>query len=156
MAQVYRAGPCEGQACRHPLLSIVTPAYNEAENLPLLYERLAQVLDSSGLDWEWIIVDDHSADRTFAVIEAIVGNDPRIRGLRLRGILARTRRSPAACIMPAATAPRSWRPTSRTRPKPYPPSSPAGATATKSSGQSAPAARVRRLAHSVSPNFTTG
>ena len=82
MFQVYRAGPCEGQACRHPLLSIVTPAYNEAENLPLLYERLAQVLDSSGLDWEWIIVDDHSADRTFAVIEAIVGSDPRIRGLR--------------------------------------------------------------------------
>ena len=84
MAQVCRAEPCEGQAWRHPLLSIVTPAYNEAENLPLLYERLAQVLDSSGLDWEWIIVDDHSADRTFAVIEAIVGDDPRIGHRRAR------------------------------------------------------------------------
>ena len=37
-------------------LSIVTPAYNESANLPVMYERLVIVLDT--IDWEWIIVDD--------------------------------------------------------------------------------------------------
>jgi glycosyltransferase involved in cell wall biosynthesis len=71
-----------GQANSRPLLSIVTPAYNEADNLPLLYKRLSQVLDSLDLDWEWVVVDDHSADRTFAVIMDIAGHDPRVHGIR--------------------------------------------------------------------------
>jgi dolichol-phosphate mannosyltransferase len=47
----------------------------------MLYERLASVLRQT--DWEWIIVDDHSQDDTFAVIERLVALDPRIRGIRL-------------------------------------------------------------------------
>ena len=35
------------------------------------------------MEWEWIIVDDHSGDATFAVIERLAAIDPRIRGLRL-------------------------------------------------------------------------
>lgn len=65
-----------------PLLSVVTPAYNEAENLPLLYERLSQVLDSLNLDWEWVIVEDHSSDATFAVIADLARHDPRVYGIR--------------------------------------------------------------------------
>ncbi|WP_051470035.1 glycosyltransferase family 2 protein [Fischerella sp. PCC 9605] len=64
------------------LLSVVTPAYNEADNLPLLYERLSQVLDSLTLDWEWIIVDDHSADDTFAAIADLAKQDSRVHGIR--------------------------------------------------------------------------
>jgi len=48
------------------LLSLVTPAYNEARNLPVLYERLGQVLGTLEVAWEWIVVDDHSADGTLA------------------------------------------------------------------------------------------
>jgi dolichol-phosphate mannosyltransferase len=40
------------------------------------------MLASLRLDWEWIIVDDHSADETFAVIEQIASRDSRIRGIR--------------------------------------------------------------------------
>ncbi|MDH7487657.1 MAG: glycosyltransferase family 2 protein [Anaerolineae bacterium] len=65
------------------LLTVVTPAYNEAENLPILYERLRAVMQGLGLDWEWIIVDDHSADDTFAVVAEIARRDPRVRGIRL-------------------------------------------------------------------------
>jgi polyisoprenyl-phosphate glycosyltransferase len=65
-----------------PLLSVVTPAYNEAENLPLLYEKLSQVLNIPELTWEWIIVDDHSRDETFAVITELTKRDSRIRGIR--------------------------------------------------------------------------
>jgi dolichol-phosphate mannosyltransferase len=63
------------------VISIVTPAYNERANLPMLYERLTAVLRQ--VDWEWIIVDDHSRDDTFAVIERLVALDSRVRGIRL-------------------------------------------------------------------------
>ena len=66
----------------NPALSIVTPAFNEAENLPALYDRLAATLDAAGLTWEWIIVDDHSSDRTFDVVAQLGSRDPRVRGLR--------------------------------------------------------------------------
>ncbi len=66
----------------NPQITIVTPAFNEAENLPALYERLAAVLGEAGLSWEWIIVDDHSRDRTFEVVRALGARDARVRGLR--------------------------------------------------------------------------
>jgi len=65
-----------------PFLSVVTPAYNEAENLPQLHSQLCATLDSMALDWEWIIVDDHSSDQTFAVISWLADQDSRIRGIR--------------------------------------------------------------------------
>ncbi len=64
------------------VLSIITPAYNEAENLPSLYERLVKVMDGLAVSWEWVIVDDHSHDQTFKVIQALADSDLRIRGIR--------------------------------------------------------------------------
>ena len=49
------------------VLSILTPAFNEAANLPALYARLVETMGVVGGDWEWIVVDDHSGDETFAV-----------------------------------------------------------------------------------------
>ena len=63
-------------------LSILTPAFNEAANLPRLHERLAAVMTTLGVDWEWLIVDDHSRDDTFAVISQLAARDPRVRGIR--------------------------------------------------------------------------
>ena len=67
---------------RRLLLSIVTPAFNEAENLPVLYQRLCRTMQSIGMDWEWIIVDDHSDDPTFGVISGLAKQDCRIKGVR--------------------------------------------------------------------------
>ncbi len=64
------------------MISVVTPAYNEARNLPVMYERLRAVLDSTGVDWEWIIIDDSSSDDTFAAGEAITAMDRRVRVFR--------------------------------------------------------------------------
>jgi glycosyltransferase involved in cell wall biosynthesis len=64
------------------LISVVTPAYQESENLPLLYEQLAKVLEATDCRWEWIVVDDHSRDGTFAVISELSRKDARVRGVR--------------------------------------------------------------------------
>jgi len=67
---------------RKPLVSIVTPAYNEAKNLPVLYERLRCVLDGIGMNWEWIVIDDHSVDETFEVLTLLASQDSKLRGYR--------------------------------------------------------------------------
>ena len=64
-------------------LSILTPAFNEAANLPALYERLVETMRAIGGEWEWVVVDDHSGDETFTVIEALALRDARVRGFRL-------------------------------------------------------------------------
>lgn len=63
------------------MLSIVTPAFNEEANLPVLYRRIESAL--RGIEWEWIVVDDHSADGTFAVVSALARSDTRVRAIRL-------------------------------------------------------------------------
>jgi dolichol-phosphate mannosyltransferase len=66
-----------------PELSVVVAAFNEQDNLPVLYENLRKVLDGAGLDWELITVDDHSADETFATVARLAECDHRVRGVRL-------------------------------------------------------------------------
>jgi glycosyltransferase involved in cell wall biosynthesis len=66
-----------------PVISLVTPAYNEEENLASLHARLVGVMASTGLSWEWIVVDDHSADSTFAVLSRLAAGDAHVRGVRL-------------------------------------------------------------------------
>lgn len=63
-------------------ISIVVPAYNEADSLPTLYERLSSVLGSAW-DWEMIIVNDGSSDDTWQVVEGLYEEDPRVRGVHL-------------------------------------------------------------------------
>ena len=65
------------------MISILTPAFNESTNLDALHARLTQVMAQLGEDWEWVIVDDHSRDDTFAVIQRLAAVDSRVRGIRL-------------------------------------------------------------------------
>jgi polyisoprenyl-phosphate glycosyltransferase len=65
------------------MISIITPAFNEAMNLDAVYARLGETMARLGEAWEWLIVDDHSRDDTFAVVERLARLDARIRGVRL-------------------------------------------------------------------------
>lgn len=66
------------------MLSIVIPAYNEEENIPILYEKLKKVLDSLGEDYEVIFVDDGSTDSTFDILRELATKDKRIKVLRFK------------------------------------------------------------------------
>src|ERR1044071_1493399 len=69
------------------MLSIVGPAYNEERHVDRLYLRLQEVLERFPAAeipaWEIVIVDDGSADGTWARIEELNGRDARVRGVRL-------------------------------------------------------------------------
>ena len=67
-----------------PRLSVVVPAYNEAESLPELQRELAAALEAMGRPWEVVYVDDGSRDGTDRVIESLAAADPRVRGVSLR------------------------------------------------------------------------
>lgn len=62
-----------------PVYTIIAPIYNELENLPILYDRITQVMDKSGQFWELILVDDGSTDGSTNLIREIAKNDVRIR-----------------------------------------------------------------------------
>lgn len=64
-------------------LSLVVPAFNEADNLPRLLDRLASTLAELGESYEILIVDDGSSDETPALMRRRVAADGRLRYLRL-------------------------------------------------------------------------
>jgi dolichol-phosphate mannosyltransferase len=83
MAEALKSVPVCDESQKLAMLSIIVPAYNEAQNLPVLYSRLCQTLQSLNLQWELIVVDDHSSDETFSVISTIAGRDPHVKAIRL-------------------------------------------------------------------------
>lgn len=65
-------------------LSVVIPAYNEEENIPLLYKNLKRVLEEIGKSYEIIFVDDGSKDATWERLKEIAQEDKRVKLIRFR------------------------------------------------------------------------
>ncbi len=63
-----------------PTLSVIVPTYQEATNVPILFERIKRALD--GAPWELIVVDDDSPDGTSNVAFMLAAKDRRLRCLR--------------------------------------------------------------------------
>lgn len=61
--------------------TVVVPTFNEAVNLPLVVEAVRQAFGARQ-DWEIVVVDDDSPDRTWEVAEALGQRDPRVRVYR--------------------------------------------------------------------------
>ncbi len=62
-------------------LSVVLPAYNEAENLVAVIEDAGHHLRSLCIDHEIVVVDDGSTDDTQSVLAAISPAEPRLRSV---------------------------------------------------------------------------
>lgn len=65
------------------LLSVVIPAYNEADMIPAASEAIAAVLERERIPYELLFVNDGSTDATWQEIEAEAERSDRVRGLCL-------------------------------------------------------------------------
>lgn len=63
-----------------PLVSVITPAYNTES---LIRETIESIMAQTFTDWELIIVDDCSTDRTADIVREYCGKDRRIKLLTL-------------------------------------------------------------------------
>jgi glycosyltransferase involved in cell wall biosynthesis len=57
-------------------LSLITPVYNEEENLPLLFEAVYKTMSALQHSWEIVFVDDGSRDGSLAVLQEFAQKDP--------------------------------------------------------------------------------
>jgi polyisoprenyl-phosphate glycosyltransferase len=62
-------------------LSILTPCYNEEENVDELHERICQVMQAFDYEYEHVFIDNASSDGTVAKIRALVEKDKRVRAI---------------------------------------------------------------------------
>lgn len=60
-------------------LSVVIPAQNEEGSVGQTVEGVVVVLEREGVDYEVVVVDDGSSDRTAVVVEEIGAANPRVR-----------------------------------------------------------------------------
>ena len=61
------------------LISIVTPCYNEEENIDELYQRIVAVMNTLSYDYEHICIDNASTDATVKKIKDIAAKDKRVK-----------------------------------------------------------------------------
>lgn len=61
------------------LISIVTPCYNEQDNIDELYQRITAVMATLPYDYEHICIDNASTDDTVKKIKEIAAHDKRVK-----------------------------------------------------------------------------
>lgn len=66
-----------------PQISIVAPLYNEKDTFPLLVERLNNLMDTSQLAIEVVLIDDGSKDNTAELMAALAISDKRYHAVFL-------------------------------------------------------------------------
>ena len=69
---------------KRKLITILVPAYNEQEVLHLLYDRLVKLMnENTGYDFEILLVNDGSKDKTFEIMQELREKDKRFCYLNL-------------------------------------------------------------------------
>jgi dolichol-phosphate mannosyltransferase len=61
-----------------PTYTIIAPIYNEIENIQVLYQRVSEVMDSTGEAWEFVMVDDGSSDGSTQAILDLKAKDEKV------------------------------------------------------------------------------
>lgn len=71
-------------AANAPLVSVTVPVFNERESLPHLMEALRRSLDTTGREWEVVLVNDGSSDGSDIVLDELARADPRVKVVHFR------------------------------------------------------------------------
>src|SRR4029079_6834670 len=76
----------EDGASVKPLVSIVAPVYNEESVIQEFVERVRATIATLAADYEFeiVLVDDGSRDRSLAIMRRMVDQEPRLRVVQLR------------------------------------------------------------------------
>ena len=76
--------PVSSDARASPRLSIVAPCYNEEEGLEEFHRRMtAAAQQTVGTDYELLLLNDGSNDRTWPIMADLVRRDPRLVAINL-------------------------------------------------------------------------
>lgn len=66
------------------MVSIVGQCYNEQEMLPIYYREICKVMDQmQDMNFELILVDDCSTDKSLEIIKELADKDPRVKCLSM-------------------------------------------------------------------------
>ena len=76
-----------------PEISVILPAYNVADYLP---RALDSLLGQTFRDFEALVVDDGSADRTGEICDEYARRDPRVRAIHQKNAGAPAARNAGA------------------------------------------------------------
>jgi glycosyltransferase involved in cell wall biosynthesis len=61
------------------IISIVTPCFNEAENVEELCQRIRKTMESLDLEYEHILIDNASVDETVKILKTLASQDAHIK-----------------------------------------------------------------------------
>lgn len=73
-----------------PQVTVLVPAFNEAENIPVLIPELCAMFDRHGLAGEIVLVDDGSTDGTWEIAEKFARSEKRLILQRHRANFGKT------------------------------------------------------------------
>jgi glycosyltransferase involved in cell wall biosynthesis len=65
-------------------ISVIAPVFNEEQSLATLNSLIRQTLESEGLRWELVLINDGSKDNSPAVLDELAARDPRVKVVHLR------------------------------------------------------------------------
>lgn len=63
------------------LISVMTPCYNEEDNIEDLYSQVKTIFENqlSGYDYEHVFIDNCSKDRTVEILKMLARKDPKVK-----------------------------------------------------------------------------
>lgn len=74
----------------YPILSVVIPLLNEAENLALLHQKLTEALVPLDRSYEIIFINDGSTDSSASMLDRLFATDPAVRVIHFQRNFGKT------------------------------------------------------------------
>lgn len=66
-----------------PLISLMVPVFNERDVFEIFLDKTSSVMEQTGLDYEYVFINDGSTDGTLTNLIELSASNPRIRIINL-------------------------------------------------------------------------